>query len=397
MSTKSVITKDDYTIFINFIGDNNLYLTASVTRKPQNLNETVKDIYKDLIGILLKSDMQIVHERLFGNISVEKEITSTRKHVLDGNGIKDDLPITYIEGQPCWGVGFAGLQIRAVYPQGPDEKVWTIYDNDQACGRGWKLNGNTFLMLHNIHGANRSQSLDGTRKVQTKLMFDRAENVLKSQGAEYKNVVRTWIYLSDILDWYDNFNEVRNEKYRQLKMLPNSNNGYVAEDIYMPASTGIEGDNPMRASGVMDILAVIPHEDFKREVQQTAGVKQKSPFRYKSAFSRATTIHDRNIKQVLVSGTAAIDDKGISLYEDDTKAQIIKTVEIVDNLIKNEGATMNDIYEATVFLKKAEDLPLYQKVAKEIGLADIPSVIMVADVCRDELLFEMDASVAINN
>jgi enamine deaminase RidA (YjgF/YER057c/UK114 family) len=341
--------------------------------------------------------MHIVHERLFGNISVEKEITIARQYILNEKGIKEDLPVTYIEGQPCWGVGFAGLQIRAVNPEGPDEKVWTIYDNNLPCGRGWRQNGNTFLMLQNIHGADASQSSDNTRKVQTKHMFNRAESVLKSQGAEYKNVVRTWIYLSNILDWYDNFNEVRNEKYKQLKMLPNSNNGYVAEDIYMPASTGIEGNNPMRAAGVMDVLAVIPHKDFKREVQQTAGIKQKSPYRYKSAFSRATTIYDKDIKQVLVSGTAAIDDKGISLHRNDTRAQIIKTVEVIENLVKDEGATMDDIYEATVFLKKAEDLPVYQKVAEEIGLTEFPQVIMVADVCRDELLFEMDASVAIRS
>ena len=397
MSSKSTIKKDDFTIYINFIGDQNLYLTASVTDKPKDLKKTVADIYNELTKILLKAEMQIVHERLFGNISIKEEITNARQQVMDAAGIKDDLSLTYIEGKPCWGVGLSGLQIRAVHPEGSDENVWTIYDNNEACGRGWKQNGNTFLMLHNIHGVNASKYYDDLRKSQTKHMFDRAETVLKSQGAEYKNVVRTWIYLSDILDWYDHFNEVRNEKYKQLKMLPDSNNGFLAEDIYMPASTGIEGNNPMQAAGVMDVLAVIPHEDYKREVRQTAGVKQKSPYRYKSAFSRATSVYDKGIKHVLVSGTAAIDDKGISLYENDARAQIIKTTEVVENLMKNEGATMHDIYEATIFLKNAKDLPLYKKVVEEIGLSEIPQVIMVADVCRDELLFEMDASVAIDN
>ncbi|MBN1407527.1 MAG: hypothetical protein JW956_07055 [Calditrichaceae bacterium] len=396
MSSKATIKKDDFIIYINKIGDQNLYLTASVTEKPKDLNTTVKTIYHELTKILLEENMRIVHERLFGNVSLQKEVIDSRQLILDEGGIQDNLPLTYIEGQPCWGVGFSGLQIRAVHPEGPDEKVWTIYDNSEACGRGWKQNGNTFLMLQNVHGTETSYYNNDLKKSQTKHMFDRAEMILKSQGAEYKNVVRTWIYLADILDWYDHFNEVRNEKYKQLKMLPDSNNGFLAEDIYMPASTGIEGKNPMRAAGVMDILAVIPHEDLKKEVHQTAGVKQKSPYRYKSAFSRATSVYDKGIKHVLVSGTAAIDDKGISLFEKDTRAQIIKTAEVIENLVKAEGATMQDIYEATVFLKYARDLPLYKKVAEEIGLSEIPQVIMVADVCRDELLFEMDASVAIN-
>ncbi|MEJ2542889.1 MAG: RidA family protein [Calditrichaceae bacterium] len=396
-SSKSTIKKDDFIIYINHIGYQNLYLTASVTDKPKELKKTVKDIYNELTKILLESDMQIVHERLFGNVSVQNEVTESRQRVMDEAGINDDLPLTYIEGQPCWGVGFSGLQIRAVHPEGSDENVWTIYNNEMACGRGWKQNGNTFLMLQNIYGTETSYYNNDLRKSQTKHMLDRIETLLKAQGAEYKNVVRTWIYLADILDWYDHFNEVRNEKYKQLKMLPDSNNGYLAEDIYMPASTGIEGNNPMQSAGVMDVLAVIPHEDFKREVRQTAGVKQKSPYRYKSAFSRATSVYDKGVKHVLVSGTAAIDDKGISMHENDTRAQIIKTAEVVENLVKAEGATMQDIYEATVFLKYAKDLPLYKKVAKEIGLSEIPQVIMVADVCRDELLFEMDASVAIDN
>lgn len=397
MSSKATIKKDDFIIYINFVGQHNLYLTASVTKKPQNLNKTVKDIYEQLTTILLESNMHIVHERLFGNISVEKEVIDARQQIINKNGITCDLPMTYIEGRPCWGNGLSGVQIRAVCPESPDEKVWTIYDNNLACGRGWEKNGNTFLMLQNIHGGDCSQSVDNYRKFQTKQMFDRAVRVLESQGARYQNVVRTWIYLADILDWYDHFNEVRNEKYKQLKMLPDSNNGYLAEDIYMPASTGIEGNNPMKAAGAMDILAVIPKKNYKKEITQTAGIKQKSPYRYKSAFSRATTIYDSNIKQVLVSGTAAIDEKGKSMHADDMQAQIIKTVEIVENLVKNEGATMDDIYEATVFLKYAKDLPLYLKVADEIGLKNIPSVIMVADVCRDELLFEMDASVAVSN
>ena len=36
-------------------------------------------------------------------------------------------------------------------------------------------------------------------------------------------------------------------------------------------------------------------------------------------------------------------------------------------------------------------------MAAERGLEDLPAVCVVADVCRDELLFEMDAEAAFNN
>ena len=91
----------------DFIGDQNLYLTASVTDKPKDLKKTVADIYNELTKILLKAEMQIVHERLFGNISIKEEITNARQQVMDAAGIKDDLSLTYIEGKPCWGVGLS--------------------------------------------------------------------------------------------------------------------------------------------------------------------------------------------------------------------------------------------------------------------------------------------------
>ena len=72
-----------------------------------------------------------------------------------------------------------------------------------------------------------------------------------------------------------------------------------------------------------------------------------------------------------------------------------KTIEIVNALIKTQGAALVNIYDATVFLKKAEDISVWQKIVNENGLNLMPQVCMVADVCRDDLLFELDAVAAI--
>ena len=37
---------------------------------------------------------------------------------------------------------------------------------------------------------------------------------------------------------------------------------------------------------------------------------------------------------------------------------------------------------------------IYQERAAARGLRDFPAVVMVADVCREDLLFEIDAEVA---
>jgi len=59
------------------------------------------------------------------------------------------------------------------------------------------------------------------------------------------------------------------------------------------------------------------------------------------------------------------------------------------------GATLADVEQATAFLKRREDLPAYRRIAEQEGLASLPVVCTVADVCRDELLFELDATAVV--
>ena len=60
-------------------------------------------------------------------------------------------------------------------------------------------------------------------------------------------------------------------------------------------------------------------------------------------------------------------------------------------MIKKEGAGLKDVCSATIFLKKREDIDIYKKIVQEYSLQEIPAVIVIADICRDELLFEIDA------
>jgi hypothetical protein len=50
---------------------------------------------------------------------------------------------------------------------------------------------------------------------------------------------------------------------------------------------------------------------------------------------------------------------------------------------------------ASVFVKHPQHAQVYWEMAAARGLQDIPAVVMVADICREELLFEMDAEVVV--
>ncbi|HPG42157.1 MAG TPA: RidA family protein [bacterium] len=391
MVKRSIRKNKNSTLYLTYLTEDQLQLTAAVTNPQSHPVESCREIYEDIARLVNDLNMTIVHDRLFGNIIFYNDLLNARTAGLRQAARDAELPHTFIEGEPFNGKGFAGVQIRAFRPQNEDKDVWTINDNSGPRGRAWKRNGATFIMLQNVNASVAGFSLNG-RMTQTANMFEHANSLLQKEGAHFKNVVRTWIYLSDILDWYGDFNKARNTKFNEFNLLQNEESE-PAERIYLPASTGIRGNNPFGACGTMDVLAVLPNENVI--IEQTTGVQQKSPYRYGSAFSRGMNIREKDVTHIFLSGTAAIDEKGQSLYLGDTRAQIRKTMDVAAALVEQEGATLQDICDATVFLKNAADQEIFYEVMREYGLEEMPAICVVADVCRAELLFELDAEFAI--
>jgi enamine deaminase RidA (YjgF/YER057c/UK114 family) len=379
---------DSFTIYTCSLNSNQIYVTASVTDEKADPVLLYEEIYCKMLDIMLQNKAGIIQERILSSLKYYDDISGKRKKILESKGFETDLPFTFIQGNPCWGEGFSGIQMSAISFSESDEKIWTVYDNQIPCGRGWNKNGATYLMLQNIFGISSDTGKD-SREEQSARMFDRTESILRYYSGSYKNVIRTWIYLDHILDWYKEFNLVRNAKYKEYGFIPKQPDEKETEQIFLPASTGILGSNPQNAASVMDVLAIIPAPGTSVQIKQTSGIKQKSPFVYGSAFSRAMNIHEPG-------STASIDEQGRTVFEGDTHGQIIKTIEVVDALIGEggEGASVKDICTATVFLKKAEDYKTYLNTLAECGLTEMPAVCIVADVCRDELLFEIDATIA---
>lgn len=396
MATPIVKTLKSAILYTTWIGKDQIHISASVTDPHINHVEACCQIYREIFDTLHRNEMHIVHERLFGSLSVKDEVLEGRRESLHNGDTADELPMTYIQGQPHWGEGFSGVQIRAVLESGLVEKLWTLRENGKPVGRGWIRNGTKFIMLQDIHGAAAGDGVSPSRAEQTKEMFDRANHLLKEEGASFRNVVRTWIYLSKILEWYEKFNEVRNDRFFDFGLFQDPEaERQEAEQVYMPASTGIEGDNPVGSAGTMDVFAVVPSDADTVEIEPITGIEQKSAFRYGSAFSRAMRITETDCTHILVSGTASIDEKGDTVFVGDTRAQMRKTIEIVNALIQSQGATLANICDTTVFLKDAKDIEIWREVSREKGLEMMPQVCMVADVCRDDLLFELDANVAV--
>ena len=137
-------------------------------------------------------------------------------------------------------------------------------------------------------------------------------------------------------------------------------------------------------------LSGIPVESRAAEQPRPAG-RRHLRFRF---FPGGSLFRQPDVSLLQVSGTAAIDEKGASLHPGDVRAQIDCTFDKIAALIGQEGARLTDIAAACVFVKRPEDALAYQERAAAQGLSNLPVVIMVADICREDLLFEIDAEVA---
>jgi len=363
-----------------------VFIVWSADRR-QDAGTAAADAYARIGDALRAERLAIVQERVFASLSVEAAVRAARDEALLSRGIRADGPLTYLQGSPTWGDGLAGVILHTIV----DDRVQLILDDGTPRGRMWQTDDATFIVLQGIHGLSLAPGDDNSPSAQALRSMERADSLLRTHGADYRNTVRTWFYLSDILSWYGEFNRVRNAKYGDFGLLPR----YGEHKWRLPASTGIRADFPNGAACSLDLLAVRPTRPkaARLTVDYLRNPRQQEAFCYGSAFSRCAAVRGAIAGETLIeiSGTAAIDEAGRSLHRGDLRAQVRCTMEKVASLLEEAGASFRDIRAATVFVKNGNDADVARDVLADMRIDHLPAVWVVADVCRRELLFEIDA------
>ena len=193
------------------------------------------------------------------------------------------------------------------------------------------------------------------------------------------NAVRLWFYNDDILSWYDEFNAVRDRFFAERGIF----------DRLLPASTGVGGRNPARAALVAGAMAIQAKEDYVT-MQEVLSPRQDPATEYGSSFSRAVEIAKPDHRVVLVSGTASIGADGKTVHIEDVDAQIALAMEVVEAIIVSRGMSYSDITRAVLYFKHAKDAPAFDAYCENHGLPVMPLVIIHGDICRHNLLFEIE-------
>lgn len=379
----------NFKISITSVDQKQVYIVLIVNSETKGCDykSVCKEMYQEIASFLKDHRVVIFHERIFGSLSLHEEVLKIRKSIYDNIQVGSNSPFTYVEGSPYWGEGIAGINIHGILIDDTDEVRYVSHE-EEVCGVYWKNRGFQSLMLHSIYA--KDNSLDNYS--QAIRMFERTDQILKENGFGFTDVVRTWIYLADILAQYNDFNKARNYKFKEFGLIQSEMKIDTLEQFYLPASTGIGCNNPFLASGVMDIYAIKPSSDSTVTIRNETGKKQRSAYRYGSAFSRSMVVENGKYKTIYLSGTASINESGDSVFIGDICGQIDLTYKVIAALIQKEELTFYELCEGTVFLKKADYICHYEKYGLETGLPQLPLIPIVADICRDDLLFEIDAA-----
>lgn len=240
--------------------------------------------------------------------------------------------------------------------------------------------------------------------------FEQMVGLLTTEGLSVNDVVRQWNYIPNILkiaqqdgkklQHYQIFNEVRRHYYNLYRSIQ----GY-------PAATGI---GVSTGSVSIDICAISSLD--QTEIYSVNNPQQVNAYQYQQdvligelikgtqvkqapQFERAKLVSLANKNTLFVSGTASIKGQ-YTIGINDVEAQTLTTLELISQLIQ-EAPNVNNALKsleqkvdyARIYVKNTEDFDAIKTICKK-QLKDTTLCFVQADVCRDNLLVEIECEVS---
>jgi len=342
--------------------------------------------YRAILGVLEAEGgtfASVVGETLFlRSLGTDLEaVRAARSRVLAACGVSSHRPATTEIEQPPLSEGAClEVSVQAVLPNGPPLRVET-FEATPACGcaecarsHGLRVHVGEEARLY----AGGLYGPGDDAYAQTLAMFGVAEDLLQQAGMEFRDVVRTWIHLREMDRDYADLNRARREFFEARGIDP------------APASTGIGGvPVPGEHDLCLGLYAVRAPGPAEREVM-TAPTLNEAPL-YGSDFARGMRMVEANKVALHVSGTASIDEAGRTAHPEDFDAQVDRMLVNVAALLGVQGASFGDVVSAITYLKRPADAERLREKLHEGGFEGFPNALVVAPVCRPELLCETEA------
>jgi enamine deaminase RidA (YjgF/YER057c/UK114 family) len=335
------------------------------------LHDQAREIFSGIRDTLSSKNASILQERVFSTMEATGTIRQARAEVY--GDFEDGVAPSFLVAAEGSSGPIAGVQVHAVITENKPELVSL---DQTGCGRILHVPGCTILTLSGI-----SAPHVGSNTEQARIMMEKGESVLRQFGADFLAVPRTWMWLKDILSWYDDFNKVRNDFFTERGLIGDGTRQS------MPASTGIGLGPDNGGHCAMDLVAILEPADCTEYLQVTG--KQHCALNYGSAFSRASKATTPGGQTVYVSGTASIDASGATTHIGDAAGQINATIENVRAVLTEMQCNEKDLVQVIAYCKTTEVEQVFNSIK---GNLDWPWITVICDICRPDLLFEIEAA-----
>ena len=320
---------------------------------------------------------------VFFGASPTNEVYVERKNILNSRmkeAFEGRLPIVSYVSQPTMGGGLT-LEVQSFLADETDTIARRCFKGfpyvviENAEGR--------FLFAGGFQGNVLEQSLEE----QTLFVFETLDELLSLEHFPIDSIIRQWNYVERITDFsgadqnYQILNNVRSAFYAKAEWA----NGYPAATgiganlggILVDVDAAVFKKSDCFAKAIDNPLQVAAHA-YSDSVLEEATKLKTTP-----KFERAKAMHFGSHTFIYISGTAAIRGEeslqGVGIAE-----QLRITMENIAVLIKDCPLRMLRVY------LKEEEFYVEAKRLMDAYKLDIPIIYMWTDVCRDELLIEIE-------
>lgn len=256
-------------------------------------------------------------------------------------------------------------------------------------GIDWRRCGDLLYGVIELAEDALSANADETAlQVASKTAYARIFRLLDAQGLQH--LWRAWNYLADIhgddagLERYRRFNMGRGSAFEQASRS-------VVGRVPAACALGVE-KGPLSVAFLAGTVAAVPIEN-PRQVSAYLYPPEYGP--RSPTFSRAALVYPPGQERLFISGTASIVGHR-SLHDGDVHAQSHETLDNMAavvaeaNRVSRLGGFSLDGLSYRVYVRHAEHFDAVRRVLQQ-RCGDAPAVYLQADVCRAELLVEIEA------
>ena len=328
--------------------------------------ESPPKMFEQILKFIESKNAEIISQDVFGLPDYRLGKVPDTNHE---QRTSSNWPITWFEdhdssdlsGTFTWAV--SGANIKQIYFQ--NGLVGNVVEDE-------------FVRLIRLGGLTSMQKKHVPEQ-QARDVLEQAETALRTAHMDFSDVIRTWFYNRNITSWYTEFNLVRDKFFQKRDVFSRLVPASTAVGPYLRAKTALVGG----------ILAV---QGKRQEIKVSAlpSPLQNPALEYGSSFSRAIELALPDHRRVYTSGTASIEPNGKTIHPNDTSAQIRRSMEVTEAILKSRNMDWSDITRAIAYFKHAEDAMLLSEYCRRNELPSFPVIVTRSDICRDDLLFEIE-------